>query len=64
MANEEKKSEPIKIWTSESLLLELTRLASDDDRKLSDYITRVLERHVFGHRRPAAEGQQGANRGE
>jgi len=24
MANEEKKSEPIKIWTSESLLLELT----------------------------------------
>lgn len=61
---EEKKSEPVKIWTSESLLLELTRLAADDDRKLSDYITRVLERHVWGHRRPDPSGQEGPIRGE
>lgn len=61
---DEKKSEPIKIWTSESLLLEPTRLAADDDRKLSDYITRVLERHVWGHRRPDPSGHEGPNRGE
>lgn len=25
------------------------RLAASEDRKLSDYIRRVLERHCFGH---------------
>lgn len=61
---EEKKTEQIKFWTSESLFLELTRLASGDDRALSDYINRVLERHVYGHRRSPAAAQEGPNRPE
>lgn len=61
---EEKKSESLKIWTSESLLLELMKLANEDDRKLSDYVTRILERHVYGHRRPGQSGQEGADRVE
>ncbi len=61
---EEKKSEALKIWISESLLLELSKLADVDDRKLSDYVARVLERHVYGHRRAPDAGQEGPVRGE
>ena len=35
----------------EALELQLLRLASVDDRSLSEYIRLVLERHVFGHAR-------------
>lgn len=61
---EEKKTEQLKIWTSESLLLELSKLADQDDRKLSDYVTRILERHVYGHRRTAESAQEGPIRTE
>lgn len=44
-----KKSEPLRIWVSEPLELELRRLADRDDRKLSDYVELILRRHVFGH---------------
>lgn len=34
---------------TERLETALMRLAAADDRALSDYIRRVLERHCFGH---------------
>lgn len=37
------------IRISESLEMALMRLASHDERSLSDYVWRVLEKHVFGH---------------
>ena len=61
---DEKKTEQLKIWTSEPLYLELSKLAAQDDRKLSDYVTRVLEKHVYGHRRADESGAEGAIRGE
>lgn len=40
---------------SERLETTLMRLAAADDRALSDYIRRVLERHCFGHAANAAD---------
>ena len=40
---------PLRI--DEALELHLMRLASADDRSLSEYVRLVLERHVFGHSR-------------
>jgi len=37
------------IRVSETLEVALLKLASREDRRLSEYIRRVLERHVFGH---------------
>lgn len=37
------------IRISDSLEIALLRLAARDERSLSDYVWRVLERHVFGH---------------
>lgn len=34
---------------SERLETALMRLAAQDDRALSDYIRRILDRHCFGH---------------
>lgn len=38
---------PIRV--SDTLEGALMRLAARDDRTLSEYVRRVLERHVFGH---------------
>lgn len=37
------------IRISERLEQALNRLAARDDRKLSDYVRLILERHAFGH---------------
>jgi hypothetical protein len=49
MADDGKRTEGIKVYLSEPLELELRRLADRDDRKLSDYIARVLRWYVYGH---------------
>ena len=51
----EKKTERITIWLPESLVNDLARMAHDDNRKLSDFITLALSRYAYGHRRPANE---------
>lgn len=64
MADDIKKTEAIKVWLPEPVELELRRLADRDERKLSDYIGRVLRHHVYGHAaRPVDDGER-ANRGE
>ena len=37
------------VRVSETLETALMRLAARDERSLSDYVWRVLEKHVFGH---------------
>jgi hypothetical protein len=61
---EEKKTEPVKIWMSERLFVDLNRLAIADDRKLSEYIGVILSRHVYGHFTRRPELEDGANRAE
>lgn len=49
MANgDEKKTECVKVWMGERLFLDLNRAAILDDRKLSDFIGLILERHAYG----------------
>lgn len=45
----DKCTEELKLRLPESLLLQLSRLAHADDRKLSECIRFVLSSHVFGH---------------
>lgn len=45
----DKCTEELKLRLPESLLLQLSRLAHADDRKLSEYIRFVISSHVFGH---------------
>jgi hypothetical protein len=44
-----KKTECVKVWLAPHLAQALQRLATADERRLSDYIGIVLSRHAFGH---------------
>lgn len=60
----EKKTERVTVWLPESLAIDLMRLAHDDDRKLSDFITLALARYTYGHSRKATEAGEMANSGD
>lgn len=60
----EKKTESVKIWLSEALELELRRLADQDDRKFSDYVSLVLRRHVWGNAARSVSDEEGSLRVE
>lgn len=62
MSSDEKKTECVKVWMDERTSVELMRLAAMDDRKLSEYINRVLSLHVFGHVKRGAEPDKGPER--
>lgn len=61
---DEKKTEQVKVWMSERLFTDLSRIAQSQDRKLSDFIAVVLEGHAYGHLRKAPTGDEGAERGD
>ena len=48
-ANEKRITQLPPVRCSDTLETALLRLAAQDDRKLTEYIRLVLERHVFGH---------------
>jgi hypothetical protein len=58
----EKKDNCLKTYVDDSLLNELALLAATEERKLSDYIERVLSRHVFGHGRRRPPPTEGSDR--
>lgn len=60
----EKKTERVTVWLPESLAIDLMRLAHDDDRKLSDFITLALSRYTYGHSRRSSEIVEMANSGD
>lgn len=47
----EKRTERLTLWLPESLYLDLSRMAHDDDRKLGDFVTLALSRYAYGHHR-------------
>lgn len=49
------------VRVSERLETVLMRLAAAEDRPLSDYIRRALERHCFGHADTVAPPETGRN---
>ena len=42
----DKNTEQVKVWLDEALLLALSQLAHEDDRKLSEYILLNFNRRV------------------
>lgn len=64
MADGDKKTECLKVWMTERLFVDLNRLAILDDRKLSDFIGLILERHAYGNARRIEREDEGPNRGE
>ena len=60
----EKKTERFTVWLSEQLLLDLAKLAAHEDRKLSEYVEKVLCRHMYGHVRKPPASEEAAPRGD
>lgn len=52
------------IRIGEALENALMRLAAQDDRTLSGYVVRVLEKHVFGHASSLDADGDGGNSGD
>lgn len=59
---DDKRTSGLKVYVSEPLELDLHRLADSDHRSLSDYISVVLWRHVYGHVAPNLDDTQGPDR--
>lgn len=49
MPDDRKHSEAVKVWLTERELLDLSREAAREDRKLSDLIRVVMRRYMYGH---------------
>lgn len=62
--SDDKKTDCVKVWMSERLFSDLSRLATLDDRKLSDFIGLVLERHCYGDCKRLAVTHEVPSRGE
>lgn len=61
MVDDRKHSEAVKVWLTERELLDLSRLASREDRKVSELIRVIVRRHMYGHVGCSADDFQGAN---
>ena len=51
MSESDKKTECVKVWMTEAMFRDLSREAAGDDRKLSDFMSLILERWLYGNRR-------------
>lgn len=61
MADDRKHSEPVKCWLTEREFTDLSRMASREDRKVSELIRVIVRRHMYGHIGCAAEEFNGAS---
>lgn len=59
--DDRKHSEPIKAWFTERELVDLTKLAAREDRKLSELIRVIVRRHMYGNIDPECCKSTGAN---
>jgi hypothetical protein len=48
MASDEKRTECVKTYVGERLMLDLSRRAAREDRSLSDVVWRILRDHLYG----------------
>ena len=60
----EKKTEAIRVWVEQDLELRLRRMAEDADRSLSEYISLLLRRHVYGNDKTLWPGGEGSDRSD
>ena len=51
----EKRTERLTVWMPESMFRDLSSFAHAEDRKLSDTITLIIGRHLYGNLRRDAE---------
>jgi hypothetical protein len=49
MVDDRKHSEAVKCWFTERELVDLSRLAAREDRKLSELVRVIVRRHLYGH---------------
>lgn len=49
MADDSKRTEPLKLWLTEQELLDLTRMAIKDDRKPGEMGRVLLRRVMYGY---------------
>jgi hypothetical protein len=61
MVDDRKHTEAVKTWFTERELVDLSRLAAREDRKLSELIRVIVRRHMYGHVAPIAEDFHGAS---
>jgi hypothetical protein len=61
MVDDKKHSEAVKTWFTERELVDLTRMAVREDRKLSELIRVIVRRHMYGHVAPISEDFHGSN---
>lgn len=59
--DDRKHSEPIKAWLTERELVDLTKLAAREDRKLSEMIRVIVRRHMYGHIGGSCDESMGAS---
>lgn len=58
--DDRKHTEPIKTWFTEREVLDLSKLAAREDRKLSELIRVIVRRHMYGHVGAQCEEATGA----
>jgi hypothetical protein len=61
MVDDRKHTEAVKTWFTERELVDLSRLAAREDRKLSELIRVIVRRHMYGNVGCNAEDFHGAN---
>jgi hypothetical protein len=48
MVDDKKHSESVRCWFTERELVDLSRLAAREDRKLSELVRVIVRRHLYG----------------
>lgn len=61
MVDDRKHSEAVKTWFTERELVDLSRLAAREDRKISELVRFIVRRHLYGNVGCAGEDFHGAN---
>lgn len=49
MVDDRKHTEAVKTWFTERELVDLSRLAAREDRKLSELVRVIVRRHLYGN---------------
>lgn len=62
MVDDRKRSEAVKVWLTERELVDLSRLAAREDRKLSELIRVIVRRFMYGTINPEIEDVHGSIR--
>lgn len=64
MADDIKRTEALKCWFTERELLDLSRQAAREDRKVGELVRVIVRRSLYGSVGVAAGAIQGANSGD